>query len=190
MWACTRWSSATQWGKRKRRLHSIPAFFHPMRLGTVTKLWNTQRSLSSICAWFIPLPYRLNSYLKNIQVTGPVGNSSYQAGRMWPCLWKALSSWKTKFVFWLSKMSTDYANRCCWRILTYSWWPVFPGLPQGSLFTKILCNSLFRLCALSDISAYLIRTVETETTRIGIGCHFIRTVLVVRWHHIRVIALR
>ena len=57
-------------------------------------------------------------------------------------------------------------------------------------FTRILCNSLFRLCTLSDISAYLTRTVETETTRASIVCHSVRTVLVVRWHHIRAIALR
>ena len=58
--------------------------------------------------------------------------------------------------------------------------PFSPGLPQGVLFTQILCNCLFRLCALSDISAYLTRTVETETTRVSIVCHSIRTVLVVR----------
>ena len=58
--------------------------------------------------------------------------------------------------------------------------PYFPGLPQGALLTQILCNSLFRLCALSDIFAYLTRTVETETTRVGIGCHSVRAVLVVR----------
>ena len=68
--------------------------------------------------------------------------------------------------------------------------PFSPGLPQGALFTQILCSSLFRLCALSDISAYLTRTVETETTRVSIVCHSIRTVLVVRWHQIRAIALR
>ena len=68
--------------------------------------------------------------------------------------------------------------------------PFSSGLLQGALFTLILCNSLFRLCALSDISAYLTRTVETETTRISIGCHSVRTFLVVRWHHIRAIALR
>ena len=68
--------------------------------------------------------------------------------------------------------------------------PFSPGLPQGALFTQILCNSLFRLCALSDIFAYLTRTVETETTWISIGCHSIRTALVVRWHHIRAKALR
>ena len=34
-------------------------------------------ALSSICA----LPYRLYSYLRNIQVTGPAGNSSYQADK-------------------------------------------------------------------------------------------------------------
>ena len=68
--------------------------------------------------------------------------------------------------------------------------PLSSGLLQGALFTQILCNSLFRLLALSDISAYLTRTVETETTRVSIVCHSIRTVLVVRWHHIRAIALR
>ena len=65
-----------------------------------------------------------------------------------------------------------------------------PGLPQGALFTHILCNSLVRLFALSGISAYLTRTAETETTRVSIVCHSIKTVLVVRWHHIRAIALR
>ena len=34
-------------------------------------------ALSSICE----LPYRLYSYLRNIQVAGPVGNSSYQADK-------------------------------------------------------------------------------------------------------------
>ena len=67
--------------------------------------------------------------------------------------------------------------------------PLSSGL-QGALFTQILCSSLFRLWALSDISAYLTRTVETETTRGNIVCHSIRTVLAVRWHHIRAIALR
>ena len=66
--------------------------------------------------------------------------------------------------------------------------PFSHGLPQGALFTQILCNNnLFLLCALSDISACLTRTVETETTRISIGCHSIRMALVVRWHHIRAI---
>ena len=70
--------------------------------------------------------------------------------------------------------------------------PLSPGLLQGALFTQILhvCNSLFRLWAFSDISAYLARTAETKTTRVSIVCHSIRTVLVVRWHHIRAIALR
>ena len=86
-------------------------------------------------------------------------------------------------------MSRPDADRCCWRILIYSWWSVSPGLPQGVLFTRILCNSLFRLCAFSDISAYLTRTVETETTKISTVCHSIRMVQVVRWHHIRTIAL-
>ena len=38
-------------------------------------------ALSSICAQCTPLPYRLYSYLGNIQVTAPVGNSSFQAGK-------------------------------------------------------------------------------------------------------------
>ena len=33
--------------------------------------------------------------------------------------------------------------------------PLSSGLLQGALFTQILCNSRFRLWALSDISAYL-----------------------------------
>ena len=58
--------------------------------------------------------------------------------------------------------------------------PLSSGLLQGALFNQILCNSLFRLRPLGDISAHLTRTVETETTRVSIVCHFIRTVLNVR----------
>ena len=58
--------------------------------------------------------------------------------------------------------------------------PLSSGLLQGVLFTQILFSSLFRLWALGDISAYHTRTVETETTRVNIVCHSIRTVLVVR----------
>ena len=46
---------------------------------------------------------------------------------------------------------------------------------------------LFRLCALSDISAYFARTVET--TRVRISCHSVKAVLIVRWHHLHTIIL-
>ena len=46
-------------------------------------------------------------------------------------------------------MSTTEAHRCSWRILKNSWFS--SGLPQGSLFTQIIYNSLFRLCPLSGI---------------------------------------
>ena len=68
--------------------------------------------------------------------------------------------------------------------------PLSSGVLQGALFTQILCSSLIRLWTLGDIFAYHTQTVETETTRVNIVCHSTRTVLVVRWHHIRAIALR
>ena len=39
---------------------------------------------------------------------------------------------------------------------------------------------LFHCYALSDISAYLTRTVEMETMCVSVGCHSVRTVAVVR----------
>ena len=119
--------------------------------------------------------------------------------------WKfQLSSWRTcgpvcegycPVTKW--NLVFDY-QKCQQLILTgvaEGYWHIqgsqFPsGLPQGVLFTQILCNSLFRLCTSSDISAYLARTVDTETTPVSIGCHSIRTIMVVRWHHICAIAPR
>ena len=49
--------------------------------------------------------------------------------------------------------------------------------------------SLFSLCALAVISAYLAQTAEMETTPNSIGCYSVRTALVVRWHPLRTIAL-
>ena len=46
VWACARWSSATRWRKREWRLHRTLGLFHPILLGRVTKLLNTQRLLS------------------------------------------------------------------------------------------------------------------------------------------------
>ena len=48
----------------------------------------------------------------------------------------------------------------------------------------------FCLCAIFYISTYLLRTVETETTRFNVGCHSARTVLAVTWRRLRTIALR
>ena len=51
----------------------------------------------------------------------------FKPGNLWPCLWEALIVQLEKEIcFLIIKMSTDDANRCCWRILTYSWWSVFP----------------------------------------------------------------
>ena len=111
-------------------------FCHPMRQAWVKTSHFTQScwpqwesyetpkvTLSSICA----LPYRLYSYLRNIQVTGPAGNSSYQAEKPVTLSVRGIVQLeKTIFGFWLSKMSTNDANRCCWRILTYLWWSLFP----------------------------------------------------------------
>ena len=58
------------------------------------------------------------------------------------------------------------------------------------LVTRKSLINLFRLCALSDNSAYPGRTVETDTTRVIIGCRSVRTVLVIRWHNLDIIALR
>ena len=79
-------------------------------------------ALSSICE----LPYRLYSYLRNIQVTGPVGNSSYQAEKPVTLSVRGIVQLENEIWFWLSQMSTNDANRCWWRILTYSWWSLFP----------------------------------------------------------------
>ena len=55
-----------------------PCVISPNPVGHSDKVMKHSKvALSSICA----LPYRLYSYLRNIQVTGPVGNSSYQAGK-------------------------------------------------------------------------------------------------------------
>ena len=48
----------------------------------------------------------------------------------------------------------------------------------------------FRLCAIFDISTYLLQTEERETTRFSIGCHSARTVVAVTWHHLCMISLR
>ena len=48
----------------------------------------------------------------------------------------------------------------------------------------------FCLCAIFYISTYLLRTVETETTRFNVGCHSARSVLAVTWRRLRTIALR
>ena len=45
-------------------------------------------------------------------------------------------------------------------------------------------------CAMFDISTYLVRTVETETTGFNVGCHSARTVLAVTWRRLLTIALR
>ena len=118
---------------------------------------NSKVAFSLICAYCILLPYRLCSYLRNIQVTVQVGNSSFHAGKPVTLSVRGIVQLENENLdFDYQKMSTDDANRCC------SYWhirggPFFPGLPQGAIFTHILCNSLFRLCALSDISAYLTR---------------------------------
>ena len=55
-----------------------PCVISPNPIGHSDKVMKHSKvALSSICA----LPYRLYSYLRNIQVTGPVGNSSYQVGK-------------------------------------------------------------------------------------------------------------
>ena len=143
------------------------------------------RSLLNLC---IPLPYRLYSYLRNIQITGPVGNSCYQAGKPVTLSLRGIVQLENEMWFLIIKN----VNRWCYQVLLKDirGSPFSSGLPHGALFTQILCNSSFRLCALNNISAYLTRTVETKTTRVSNDCHSIRTVLVVRWHHIRVRALR
>ena len=143
-------------------------------------------ALCSLCA----LLYRSYSYVRNIQVTGPVGNSSYQAGKPVTLSVRGIVQLENEICFLIIKkcqqmMLTGVVERY-WHIRGL----ISPGLPQGVLFTQILYNSLCRLCALSDISASLTRNMKMKTTRISIGCHSIRTVLVVRWHHIRAIALR
>ena len=165
MWACARWSSANHWGKCEWRLHSTLALFHPILLGTVTKLWNTQRSLSPQSVH--------NASHYHTDYIHIYGISRWQArleilvikpGNLWPFCEKHYPVRKRNLVF-------DY-QKCQQMVLTgvaEGYWhirggPFPPGLPQGALFTQILCNSLFRLCALSDISAYFTRTVETETT--------------------------
>ena len=53
-----------------------PCVISPNPVGHSDKaMKHSKVALSSICE----LPYRLYSYLRNIQVTGPVGNSSYKA---------------------------------------------------------------------------------------------------------------
>ena len=53
-----------------------PCVISPNPVGHSDKVMKHLKvAFSSICE----LPYRLYSYIKNIQVTGPVGNSSYQA---------------------------------------------------------------------------------------------------------------
>ena len=47
----------------------------------------------------------------------------------------------------------------------------------------------FCLCAIFDICIYLLRTVETETTRFSVGYHSARTVLAVTWR-LHMITLR
>ena len=160
-----------------------PCVISPNSVGHGEKVMkHSNVALSSICAWCIPLLYRWYSYLGIIQVTAPVGNSSYISSRetCGPVCEGNCPVRKRNLFF-------DY-QKCQQLRLTgvaEGYWhirggPFSSGLPEGALFTQILCKSLFRLCTLSDISAYLTRIVETETTRVSIGCHSIRTVLVVR----------
>ena len=238
-----------------------PCVISPNPVGYDDKVMKHSKvALFSICVQCTPLPYRLYSYLGNIQVSARVGNSSYQVRK--PVIlsgdftvplryftqscwirWQSYETLKGRpllnlctmhpitipiifisgeypgispgWKFQLSSQETsdpvcerhcpvrkrsmffDY-QKCQQLMLTGAvegYWhirggPFSPGLPQGLLFPRILCNSLFRLCTLSDFSAYLTRTVEKETTRVSIVCHSIRTVLVVRWHHNRAITLR
>ena len=118
----------------------------------MTKLWNTKNiTLSSFCAWCIPLPYLWFSYLGNIQVTAQVENSSYQAGKPDPVCERHCPVRKRNLVFDYLKcrqLRLTGVAEGCWQIRGG---PFSSGLPQGALFTQIICNSLFRLCALSGI---------------------------------------
>ena len=105
-------------------ISGCPFVISPNPVGHSDKVMkHSNVALSSICAWFIPLPCRWYSYLDNrqqsrleIQVIKPVNQ--------WPCLWESLYCKKTKFGFWLPKMPIADANKCCWRTLTYSRWSV------------------------------------------------------------------
>ena len=144
-------------------------------------------ALSSICAQCIPLPYWLYSYLPNIQPLLEI--LVIKPGNLWPSV-RGIVQLENEIWFLIIKyqqmMVTGVAEGY-WHIRSG---PFFPGFHKMPYSPKYYVTSLLRLCALSDISAYLTRTVETETTRISNGCHSIKKVLVVMWHHIRGIALR
>ena len=168
-----------------------PCVISPNPVGHSDKVMKTLkgRSLLNLCIMH-PITILIIFIYTEYSGNSPVGNSSYQAGKPVTLSVRGIVQLENDISFF------DYQN--CQQIMltgvAEGYWHVHGGklsfgLLQGAPFTQILCNSLFRLWALSDISAYLTRTAEKDTTRVSIVCPFIRTVLVVRWHHIRAIAL-
>ena len=87
-----------------------PCVISPNPVGHSDKVpKHSKVTLFSICASCIPLPYRLYSYLRNIQVTGPVGNSSYQAEKPVTLSVRGIVQLENKIWFSIIKN----ANRWC-----------------------------------------------------------------------------
>ena len=91
-----------------------PCVISPNPVGQSDKVMKHSKvALSPICAYCIPLPYRLYSYLRNIQVTGPVGNSSYQAWKPVTLSVRGIVQLDNEFWFLIIKN----VNRWCWHVL-------------------------------------------------------------------------
>ena len=191
VWACARWSSATWWGNVSED------FTVPLRYFTQScwAQWQSYETLKgrSLLHLYIMHPITILIIFISTEYPGHSSGRKFYLSNRETCIPVCERHCPVRKL----NLFFDY-QKCQQMMLTgvaEGYWhihggPLSSGLLQGALFTQILCSSLFRLWALSDISAYLTRTVETETTRFNIVCHSIRMVLVVRWHHIRAIALR
>ena len=103
-----------------------PCVISPNPVGHSNKVMKHSRvALSSICAWCIPLTYRLYSYLRNIQVAAPVRNSSYQAGKPVTLSVRGVVQLENGICFLTIKNVNRWCLQCCWSILTHPWWSVY-----------------------------------------------------------------
>ena len=117
--------------------------------------WQSYQALKSRSLLNLCIMHPITIPIKVISTKYPGNSPSYQAGKHVTLSVRGIVQLENEIWFLIIKN----INRCCRQVLQKDMdisvvvrFP--PGLPQGALFTRIICNSLFRLCALSDISAY------------------------------------
>ena len=91
-----------------------PCVISPNRVGHSDKVMkHSNVALSSICAWYIPLPYRWYSYLGTIVPTAPVRNSSNQVGK--PVAMSVRGIVQLESEIWFSVIKN--VNSWSWKVL-------------------------------------------------------------------------